>query len=380
MTITANMNLTVPAVSITAGPAWANEINGDLSLIDSHDHTFGNGVAIPVAALNINGDLSFLTSSGNFSLTNLKSAQFYNQASLASDYALYVSNDDLYYNTAGGVAVQLTTGNSPAGGGGSIGGLPSGTASVSYATGVYTFEQSTNVPATVDAGYLNLRPQSAGANAIQIRAPSGTPGYTLTLPSTTPSGQSMLGVIAGGTTNYVTIDGTTLVFASGPQLRVGTVQLANMGAASVGTTQVVNSSITGAKMANLAFTQCPSTNTNTISGNGTWQSVFFTPVTFNVTALRPILLIASGDPNAGVGGFFSCSTTDAEIRIRGYKSLTNVYENYMSISTGLKYAPSALCCIMMPTSTGSWSFNVEVNQASGSSALFKNIFFNAYQL
>lgn len=46
MTTTPNMNLVLPDVSATLGPAWATALNTLLALVDLHDHTTGNGVAL----------------------------------------------------------------------------------------------------------------------------------------------------------------------------------------------------------------------------------------------------------------------------------------------------------------------------------------------
>lgn len=40
------MNLVLPDVSATFGPAWASMLNTLLALVDLHDHSSGNGVAL----------------------------------------------------------------------------------------------------------------------------------------------------------------------------------------------------------------------------------------------------------------------------------------------------------------------------------------------
>lgn len=49
-TTTPNMGLTVPDVG-EAGPDWSEQINEDLSTLDSHDHSSGNGAPIPHSAV-----------------------------------------------------------------------------------------------------------------------------------------------------------------------------------------------------------------------------------------------------------------------------------------------------------------------------------------
>jgi hypothetical protein len=105
-TPTPNMALTLPVVSQTPGPTWASEINADLSLIDSHNHTSGNGALVPVAGLNINADLPL----ANNALTNVKSLGLLDQASVATLRAIYSKGGNLYWRSGGNAEVQLTLG------------------------------------------------------------------------------------------------------------------------------------------------------------------------------------------------------------------------------------------------------------------------------
>jgi hypothetical protein len=72
MPTTPNMNLDLPTVSTTLGPAWATQLNEAIGVdgtgIDAHDHTSGKGVRIPPAGLDISGDLTF----GDNAATNLR--------------------------------------------------------------------------------------------------------------------------------------------------------------------------------------------------------------------------------------------------------------------------------------------------------------------
>ena len=77
MSTTPYMNLTLPTVSTTEGPEYATENNTAFTTVDSHNHTSGQGVQVPVAGLNINDDLSFL----GFNLTTLRSLRLSAQGS-----------------------------------------------------------------------------------------------------------------------------------------------------------------------------------------------------------------------------------------------------------------------------------------------------------
>lgn len=71
------MGLTVPVTGVTPGGlgGYSDQINADLALIETHNHTTGQGNLVPAAGLNINGNLSFngnnLTSAGSIFVTNL---------------------------------------------------------------------------------------------------------------------------------------------------------------------------------------------------------------------------------------------------------------------------------------------------------------------
>ena len=106
------MNLSLPTVTVTLGPAWATQINTAIETIDSHDHTSGKGVKVPTAGLNINADLDF---NENAAL-NLEFGSFQQRTSSpsGSSFAAAVSvfNGDLYYTNTSGVPVQVTSGAS----------------------------------------------------------------------------------------------------------------------------------------------------------------------------------------------------------------------------------------------------------------------------
>lgn len=112
MSITPNMNLTLPDVSITEGPEWAETLNSALEDIDEHDHTSSKGTKVPTAGLDINDDLSL----NEYSITDVESTKLAEQSStlICAPYsgAVYNVNGDLYFTNNGGIAVQITDGNS----------------------------------------------------------------------------------------------------------------------------------------------------------------------------------------------------------------------------------------------------------------------------
>jgi hypothetical protein len=200
---TPNMALTLPVVSQTPGPTWASEINADLSLIDSHNHTSGNGALVPVAGLDINADLSLDT----HALTDVTKVVLLNGASATSN-SVYAVAGNLWWTNGGGTPVQITSGNAVnVGGSGSIGGMILNCAVV-YSSGLlsYAFFDETGAKASLICDSISLDQT--------VLSPSGS--VSLTLPSTVPAGNSfVVGSSTGATsatlslvsqTGYVTKD------------------------------------------------------------------------------------------------------------------------------------------------------------------------------
>lgn len=109
---TSFMNLDLPTVSVTLGPAWASKINAALETIDSHNHTSDKGVRIPTAGLNIDDDLNFSENA----ITNLLRVGYKSNSSTLTGatnaLSTYVTNGNLYYTNSAGNAVQITSGGS----------------------------------------------------------------------------------------------------------------------------------------------------------------------------------------------------------------------------------------------------------------------------
>jgi hypothetical protein len=109
---TTYLSMTLPTVSTTLGPQWATDLNACLEIIDSHDHSDGNGAKVTPAGMTINEDLDV----GGNHLDDVKSTRYVSQnAALAGSddvNSSYVVNGNLYYNNSAGVAVQVTSGSS----------------------------------------------------------------------------------------------------------------------------------------------------------------------------------------------------------------------------------------------------------------------------
>jgi hypothetical protein len=196
-----NMGLAVPIPGLETGPAWANDINASLTLLDAHDHSSGKGVPVTPSGLNINSNLSM---HGN-SLSSLGGGFFLAQSvDPTSNASIYSKGVDLYYKDGNGNVIQITAGGGVNGSPGSISNLTS-PASASYISATSTFQwlSGATTSANMDAASYVLRypgsyPNPSG-NYIAIEAPSSlATGYALTLPATTPANDSFVQMSTGG--------------------------------------------------------------------------------------------------------------------------------------------------------------------------------------
>lgn len=212
------MNLPIPVVGVDPGPDWANNVNACLTDIDAHDHTPGFGVAITPQGLNINSDLTMNTNN----LIDIRASRYTSQGTIPSDPSdlneVYVLNGDLYFIDASGNNVRLTQGGSPAGGAGSITGLPSGTAGVNFAGSTYTFESATNTPATINVGSVGIAQTVLNGKRVTISANGAqAANYNLTLPAALPATASSVVVDPSGNLAFQTATANTYTpaFAAG---------------------------------------------------------------------------------------------------------------------------------------------------------------------
>jgi len=139
-----SMNLVLPEVGITPGPAWGTLLNTALSPnIEEHDHSPGSGVYVKTSGnigIDVNGDLSFkkIGAATYSSATDVKSIEFIGAPvyPVAGNLNLYTNATDLFFRDGSGTEIQITDG----------GGIPSGRQ--------YGFQ----------GGYDSLTPNSGWAN------------------------------------------------------------------------------------------------------------------------------------------------------------------------------------------------------------------------
>lgn len=260
------MGMPIPVVGTDPGPDWANNINASLSIVDQHDHSAGKGVQVTPAGLNISTDLPFLSNNA----TQLRSTRYTAQGSPLSGPSdlgvLYVSGVDLYYNDENGNQVRITQSGSVTGSSGTITGLPSGTASASFAASTFTFQSATNTPAIMAVGPLKVGTNTVSPKTVTIAPPGGlAANYNLTLPNGLP-----------GSTSFLTLD------TSGNMASV----------ASTGSGNVVlsdNPTLSGTIAGNLTFSGSPTSFTNLVgigSASPTAKLDVVSPVNLDVLHLQ----------------------------------------------------------------------------------------------
>jgi microcystin-dependent protein len=218
-TSTPYMNLTLPIPGLEIGPQYAIENNTAFSTIDQHTHIPGQGLPVPTAGLNINADLPF----NGYNQISIRSSRYNSQIAplaIATDLnCLYVSGGNLFFNDAVGNQIQMTlSGAVDTSSSGNITGMGSTTASVVYTNinKFFSFYSNVLTPAPLYIGPLTLGTNTASPSTITI-TPSLTISspYTITLPDTLPSEQSVVSIDAIGVQTNVAPDNKTMAFSGG---------------------------------------------------------------------------------------------------------------------------------------------------------------------
>jgi hypothetical protein len=374
-TTTTNMNLTVPTVSETTGPEYANEVNEDLEVIDAHDHSDGKGVPVPTAGIDIDADLPL----NGFNATEVRSVRLEQQvAPLAegTDRNCFASVEgDLYWNNENGTPVKVTNGdalNASAVGG--FTGLAGTTGAATYASGpgTFTFTSNTNEKAGVKTGPLTVHDTAAGANGITVKSPTALAApYDVTLPGALPGATKFMRMEADGDVTVDTdVDNSTLE-VSGTTVRVK----------AGGSTKP--------KLA--ALGQQLSSNSNSFSGTSTtWANITDLVVTLTSTG-RPIMLLCiAGSSNAKWGisrVAVGAGTTFGELRIAvsgdatANIAVTRFGGHTAGSTTDLYYPPSIYSHIYVPAA-GTYTFQIQyqVNGGSGDTLYATDMQLVAYEL
>lgn len=291
------MNILVPIPGVETGPQWAIDLyNALFTVIDQHDHTTGKGVPINAASIVLTTDFSM--SSQN--LINARSLRLAPQSTaipaISPDLIeLYAAPNggsgiyDLWFNDGAGNQIPLTKNGAIVGTAGSISGLPSGTASASYASPTFTFQSATSTAANVDGRNFIFRNATAGSNSLTLMPPLAmSSNITMTLP-TLPAAQ-----------NIVTLDNTGQ-FSAAWNVDNSTITV------SSNLLNVPDGGITRPKLIAVGQ-QTDQTTTNTVLTNASFVNILSITIT---TTGRPVMLMiqpnsaSSGiSPSTNAAGFF----------------------------------------------------------------------------
>lgn len=382
MPTTPNMNLTLPTVSQTPGPTWANQINADLSVIDSHNHipAVNGGVAITTAALDLDADLSF----NSYSALNLASAGFANQITTPSAGHVYVSGGNLWYSYDGITPVQITSASAIVGAPGNIIGLAS-PASVVYDPGALTFSFFSNQGPPEQLGILlssQVRLRAGALSAPVTIASSSSPSastYTLTLPANPPASAGLVGFSSSGMLSAVVPDSTLSITSS-------SIGVASLG---IGTAQIANEAITQAKMQQKPVGYGPVTSTVTVVGPA--STVVKQLTNQNYVVGRPVYVCVTGlsqdvtTPNpvsfSAVGTVYLYLLVTRPGGLNTHFSFTQLPFNGGPLSSPISFGLPAVSGFFNVENTGSHTISLICYIPSGGSVLtVNNIAIEAFQL
>lgn len=316
-TISPNMNLVVPTVGTEPSPTWASDLNASLSIIDSHNHSSGQGVPIQPNGMNINADLSFASNNA----TALRTARFTPQVSPLTSSSpdvgcLYVSGNEIYYNdVSGGHQVQITSAGSVNAGAGSISGLPSGTASATFSAGTFVWQSATNIAANMDFQSAVFRNSAASSFGLTLQAPSLSSNLTQTLP-TTPVSQSFMAIDSSG--NMSAFAGVSAGI-TGSMIAAATITQTNMAANSIGTSQIIALNVTKPKLA--ALGQSVSADCGSFNAPGSATQITNFSISLTTTG-RPVW----------VGFISSNGATPADITVTGGTLIVTLLRDAVNIA------------------------------------------------
>jgi hypothetical protein len=291
------MSLVLPIPGLELGPQYAIELDTALTVIDQHNHTSGQGLPIPTAALDINADLSF----NEFNLTNIRGSIFNNYGSplsLVTDKNIvYVSSGELFFNNAAGQQTQITlngavdTSNS-----GNIQGMAGTNASVVYTNinGTFSFYSNTGIPASMDFGPIYIGNTTSTTNKVGLLQNGGqTSSYNFIMPASLPSTTAtwLLSTDSSGQISTKTwLNGATITFAS-----VGSPLIVTPN--SLSDAQIIPQGITAASINNGTITSTQIASSTILGSNIVPQTL--------TQGLRATMSVGS---SVGAGGFAISST------------------------------------------------------------------------
>jgi len=371
------MSLDLPVVgpSGTIGPTYATMLNTAFNLIDSHDHTTGKGPKVTPAGINVNQNFNF----SGFGIYGLNYAKLIDNVATVSDFtSVYAEGGDLYWKNAGGVDVQITSGNTinVTAAGGIGGDYTTSTASVVYSdiTKTYTFRQSPTVTGDIAAGSLYVYENIVSGKYAKLKVPAAlAANYDLTLPaalpgSTLPAFISSSGVITTGQIGAV----MALASTDNSTLEVSSNAL-----------RIKDGGVTKSKLVALGQQLSASSAVFSTSSNS-YVDVTNLTVTITTTG-RPVMLIVIPDGSTtnvaafGVSG--ASGSKGAQAQFLRAATVIAIFNLFGGASTSsLEVPPGSLCSVDV-VAAGTYTYKVQIKaQNVGDSTTLNRCKFIAYEL
>lgn len=390
-TISPNMNLIVPTASECSGPAWAQDLNASLSIIDQHNHSPGSGVQVSQdgIALSASGapyDSLAFNSTNAFGLRSVRFTPQLSALALATDLGcLYEAGVDLYYNDGSGNQIRLTQGGSIVGTAGSITGLPSGTASASYSGGTFVWQSATSTAANMDAGSYIFRNSTASSKGLTLQPPNAMAAdYSITLP------------LVPAATSFVTLDSSGNLSGSvataggitGSNIASQTVTASNIASGTITTTQI--SATAGILRSQLAAVgqQVSSASGSFVTTNASATAVTNLSVTL-VTTGRPVMVMLQPNSNAVQAEVFIVNNTSVagiqgniyllrDASVVSKSVIVTVYGG--SATSPIESANPGTFSYLDVVASGSHTYSISASVVSGGQIQVNNMVLVAYEL
>lgn len=372
-----NMNMPVPVVGVDPGPQWALDVNSCLTILDSHNHSPGNGVQISPSGMNISSDLSFL----NNNATTLRSIRMTSQSGvlvLATDLdCAYVVSGDLYFNDGLGNNVRITQGGNVAGTPGSIANLTS-PASASYVAldATFVWQSAANTPANMDAASYIYRNLIANSKGLTLQPPTAMGAdYTLTLPSLPASQKIMTLDNSGIMSAPYSVDNSSL------EISTNVIQIKNSG---VTTIKIADLNVTRPKL--VAVGQQVSSSSGTfVTSSGNYDPVTNLTCTITTTG-RPVVVKVIPDGSSETPYYLLSANTFTASAVARIKRDSTVIAHFprsiSSSATGnLSSAePTTIVNTMDVPASGTYTYTVEIKLISGTGVNFNDSKLFVYEL
>jgi hypothetical protein len=332
-----NMGLTGISIGTDTGTTIETNINSNTTIIDSHNHTNGQGVQIPSQGILIASALPF----NNQQATNMGAVIFTNQTSLATLNALYTIGGELWFNDTT-QAIQITAGGAV---NATSSGISSGTATAAFSSSVLVVNEATNTPASIKVGSVLVGATgTSGSNYVTIAPPASisSGGWNLTLPAI-PGSQSFVTLDSSG--NF----GTPAVYPlTGASIAATTVTRSNQ----VAVGQQISAS-------------CGFYHSTTGGGAVTNMSVTIT------TSGRPVMLSIQNDGSGNQSYISTTGNTNASIYLNFYRGATMLNNNYYTTPIGSSTAvvPANLQ-FMDVVGAGTYTYTFQITTSSSNLEAF----------